>query len=1024
MRLLGLLFALMCFFSTQAQVSEVYSSSYANFYRSEDLFEKEQYSAARKEFRVFVDNFKGSKNDPFYVKALYYEGLSALEVYNNDAIDLLEAFNREYPESIYKNEIFFRIGRYFYQKKDYKKSIDWMERLEPKNVEIVNIEEYYFKLGYANFKEENYQRAKLNFFEIKDSVSQYGTPSLYYYSHISYMDSSYQTALEGFEKLMKDDRFNKVVPYYITQIYYMQEDYQKVVDFGPGKLDSLKPNEQIEMNHIIGDAYFKTGKYDEAIIYLEKYHEKSNPSRDDDYTLGLAYSRSSNCTKAVKYFDKVARIKDTIGQIALYQAGVCYTNMKEFTYARTAFEIASTLDMDKMIQEDALYNYSVLSYKLDLNAYDEAVEGFELYLKKYPDSPRKNTIYQYLVNVYTSTKNYARALESLDKLPNKDAKLKTAYQFIAFNHGVELFQKYEYAQAIVAFKKVEEFNMNQDLTARAKYWSAESNYLSKDYPKAIQQYDNFLKMPSTYLSGLRASAYYNIGYAHLEQKNYLKTKEAFESYLKESNLKDKRFKADAHMRLADEYYRAGLNAQAIEQYKKAIDMKQGYDDQALYYMAKTYTYLNNKEERLKCLQDIVNNYKDSKYMQRSVQEIALTYYNMDNFDKAERYFNQIITDYPNTNFVKDAHHYLGYIAMQRGNYSLAEEKYKFVLSEFNLVDSICKREVNALAELYRKQKLLSKIEDLPRQYSCADSVANEVEDEYFAAAFADYQDKKYAECIVGFDTYLSKYMNGKFKQEALNYKAESLWQLKREEEAIAIYRVTLEEKNDDFTENAATRVAKNLFNAGKHEEALPYYKRVEEVSANPDNKNNSRIGLMRCHFIIGNFTSSADYAKRVLLVTQTTQLKLEAEYIKGISLSETNSYAEAKTSLEYVIKNTTKEWASESKFTLANNAFKQNDLTATETLVRELLKMKPKYDYWIAKGLLLQTKVLMTKKDYFQAENTINSVIDNYPVADDGIITEANELYDEIMQLKSQPNAQEKMGVEPTVIEVQENIGN
>jgi hypothetical protein len=151
---------------------------------------------------------------------------------------------------------------------------------------------------------------------------------------------------------------------------------------------------------------------------------------------------------------------------------------------------------------------------------------------------------------------------------------------------------------------------------------------------------------------------------------------------------------------------------------------------------------------------------------------------------------------------------------------------------------------------------------------------------------------------------------------------------------------------------------------------------------------------------------------------------LEAEYIKGISLSETGNYSEAKVPLEYVIKNTTKEWASESKYTLALNAFKQNDYTLTETIIRDLLKMKPKYDFWIAKGLLLQTKVLMAKQDYFQAENTVNSVIDNYPIADDGILTEANELYDEIMQLKSQPKMQEKSGVSPTIIEVEENNGN
>ena len=79
-----------------SQTSEKYNSDYENFYRAEELFEKEQYAAARIEFRNFINGY-AKPNDPMYVKALYYEGLSALELYNNDAVPLLEDFNRNYP---------------------------------------------------------------------------------------------------------------------------------------------------------------------------------------------------------------------------------------------------------------------------------------------------------------------------------------------------------------------------------------------------------------------------------------------------------------------------------------------------------------------------------------------------------------------------------------------------------------------------------------------------------------------------------------------------------------------------------------------------------------------------------------------------------------------------------------------------------------------------------------------------------------------------------------------------------------
>ena len=69
--------------------------------------------------------------------------------------------------------------------------------------------------------------------------------------------------------------------------------------------------------------------------------------------------------------------------------------------------------------------------------------------------------------------------------------------------------------------------------------------------------------------------------------------------------------------------------------------------------------------------------------------------------------------------------------------------------------------------------------------------------------------------------------------------------------------------------------------------------------------------------------------------------------------------------------------------------------------VRELLKMKPTYNYWVAKALILQARLLILKDDLFQTEETLKSVIENYPNKEDGIIAEANEVWEELMLLKT-----------------------
>ena len=63
--------------------------------------------------------------------------------------------------------------------------------------------------------------------------------------------------------------------------------------------------------------------------------------------------------------------------------------------------------------------------------------------------------------------------------------------------------------------------------------------------------------------------------------------------------------------------------------------------------------------------------------------------------------------------------------------------------------------------------------------------------------------------------------------------------------------------------------------------------------------------------------------------------------------------------------------------------------------------MKPSYNYWVAKALILQARIFILNNDLFQAEQTLKSVLEFYPDKDDGVLAEANNLFEELMQLKN-----------------------
>jgi tetratricopeptide (TPR) repeat protein len=1005
-----------------AQMTAKYTNEFVVFQRAQDLFEKEQYGAARQEFRAYIDNCS-QKNDPTYIKALYYEAMSALELQQNDAVPMMEDFIRNYPENIFQSTIYCKLGLYYYNKKDFKTTVFWFSKLEKKDIPSNLRDEFYFKLGYAHFQLKKFTDARNAFYEVKGSKSQYGSPSLYYYSHISYQDKSFQTALDGFLKLKSENKYANIVPYYICQIYYQQGKYEEVTQFASTLTDSVSKANQRQVNQIIGDSYYKIGKYDEAAVYLENYTKSQKTSRSEDYQLGYSYFKSGNYDKAIKLFDKVAQTKDDMGQMALYHIGEVYMKKGDNAAARKAFEVCSTIESRPKVQEDALYNFAVLSYKLDVNPFNEAQRALTQFLTKYPNSERKNDVYEYLVNVYTQTSNYDEALKSLDKIAKMDIKLGSAYQIIAFNRGVELFLKQSYYKAIEAFEKVDKHPVDINISAKAKYWVSESYLLTDNFGKAISGYKSFLDFHNTYLSDLRADAYYNLGYAYLAKQDYQNVIESFKMYLQESKNKGTaEKKLDAYMRLADAYYVSKANDQAIRNYQEAFNMKMGYEDQALFFMAKTYGYKGDLNNKISRLENLIQTYSQSKYLLNSLYEIGLTYRLLPDETKASSYFERIVKEYPESMMVKDALIQMGDIYLKKDDFTTSENYYKIVLDKYSSNRNTCADAVKGLINLYKKLGQPERVESVVAQYDCAEFSKDEAEEIYYNTGLDPYLDSAYVKAIPALEKYIGKFPQGKYAIEVKSYLANAHFQLKHEDTAVKIYREILEGPVTDFSELAAIRVSRHFYNAKKYEEALAYYTKLENVTTKPDVIKNTNIGLMRCHFLLENWSNANSYSEKVLASQQLNpNVKLEAQFAKGISTFHIGKYAESRTALQWVNENTSTEFGAESRYYLAEIAYNEKDWPRTELAIQYVMDMKPQYDFWIAKAYLLQSKVNIEKNDLFKAEQDLNTIIMNYPHQEDGILSQAKQQLDELMQLKA-PKVEDTPKVEdiPAEIEIDE----
>jgi tetratricopeptide (TPR) repeat protein len=143
-------------------------------------------------------------------------------------------------------------------------------------------------------------------------------------------------------------------------------------------LDSSDLGNYNDILHLLGNAHYQLKNYQDAATFLSQYNQRVKTTREEDYQLGFCYLKSNQWDKALGYLERSSRIDDSLGQISLYQIGLCYQNQEKWLPARNAFEKAANRKIHAAIREDALYQFAVISYKIDINPYDESVRHLQI----------------------------------------------------------------------------------------------------------------------------------------------------------------------------------------------------------------------------------------------------------------------------------------------------------------------------------------------------------------------------------------------------------------------------------------------------------------------------------------------------------------------------------------------------------------------------------------------------------------------------------------------------------------------
>ncbi len=992
-------------FTVQAQKSLTHKSSNQIWQSAMEMFHNKNYGGARHEFTDFLQKENDSHSDRS-TKASFYMAWCSIELFRPEAEEEMKTFIRKHPESNLKQAAYFQLGRQQYRSKKYKTALQWFKKVDIYALTSDQRTEYQFKMGYAYFQREKLELARKFLFEIINVSGEYNAPANYYYAHIAYLNKNYQTALNGFEKLTKNKTFKPIVPYYITQIYYLQEKYNKVIDYAPQFLDDTSVKRSAEIAKMIGLSHYQLKEYKKAIPFLDK--GKKSLSREDKFAYGYCLYKEKQFAEAVRQFERVGGKDDELLMVANYCLADCYLQSGDKNGAKAAFSATSRMDFDENMQQDALFNYAKLTYELSYSPFNETIKAFDAYLQKYPNSDRNDEAYDYLVKVYMTTKNYDDALASMNKISNKTPQIKKAYQRVSWLRGLEQMKQLNYANAIKSFDNALEYKIyNSQIAAECTYWKAEANYRLGDFEKATTFYDEFILSPGSGSSGYYERAYYNMAYANFEQDKYEQASEWFRKFVNQADGKSN-FVSDACNRIGDCFFLNRDYNHAAEYYGKAVLANNWDTDYALYQQALSVGLMGESVEKTRLLQQLKTSYPESEYLDDALFELAKAKVKLNEESAAISIYRELVTKFPKSSFAPKSLLQLGQLNYNIRNYPKAIEAYKEVVLRYPqseekksafiglknvYVDMNNVNEYFAFAESFKGEGVIRSSEKDSLSYISAERLYMSGETDRGINALGDY---------------LSQFPDGMFRLNAQFYKADAALNQDKFDEALLGFEKVLNQPNNLFTEKALVAASQLNYRKKNFVQSKVQFSRLKDMAEIPDNISLAKIGYMRSVYSLKEYKNTIQSVTEVLEIAKAEEeLIREAKYKRAKSYLAMANKSLALADFKGLAKETQTTEGAEAKYRLAKLYFDKKQYDLSEKEINQFIEMNSPHHYWLAESFLLLSDVFLKKDDAFQARYTLQSIVDNYASKEDGILERAQSKLNVLLAAEKQ--AEEKI---------------
>ncbi len=961
-----------------AQRTEDYKSPMYEFKTALDLFNKEKYGSAQQYFKYVYENTEDKQQD-LKTNSFFYMGVCAAKLDNQDAAYYLQSFIDNYPVHSYVPEAHFYLGKYYFSRKQWKKVITQFDQIMETEIQPENMAEYNFKLGYSYLMINEYDLAKSYFKKAREQAGPYKKKAIYYSAVLAYQNGQYEAAMEDFLLLKDDSEYRKDVANYLTQIYFKQGEYDKVLHVAPAVTD-MRDTTQLHTLRCVAVSHYALNDYEKATEDFDKLTDANRIkfSREDNFAAGFSYYREAKYEKAIQGFSKAIQTTpaDAMTQNCYYLVGDCYRRLGQYALAIQSFKEAAKYDFNEDIKEDALFNYAKLQCQTSTSPFNNGIDALQEYINTYPHSARSEEASSYLSKLYMSTKNYQAAISSIEKLSSKSPAILQAYQRCTYFRGLELLNNSNNKDAIKMFDKSLSAPRDPVFTMNAMYWKGEAQYRNEQYQDAYYTLQSFQKRDGATYNENYNDSYYSLGYAALKIKRYKDAGSAFKSYIGKTNDNDPKVKADALARLGDCYFMQQDLKNAIKYYEQCEQMNEFNCDYAIYQQSKCYGYQKNNTKKIAALERLISTNPRTSYRDDADYDLAVTYHTQNDYVRAIAAYKEFIKNHPKSKYIRQAHTRLAQAYLNNGNTDMAISTYKYVVETYPGSHE-AKDAMANLENIYTEEGSTSEFFDYVRSKNMNIS-ADRQDSIAFKAAETKYQRGDCEASIKACADYLRQFPSGSFVAKALFYKAECEYGQKSYNEALADYEQIIKKYKTEYNVTALHKAASILYNNKQYAKALTYFNKLSETTTEEDELIYANNGAMRSAYFLNDYAKALK-ASEYIIQSNASDLLNEALLIAGNSALNLNDISKAKTYYTQLERRGSNDLCAEAAYHLADIALnKDKDLDACEKKIQDILGRDYSSEYWYAKTFILYGDLYLTKGNTFQARHTYQSIVDNY----------------------------------------------